>query len=469
MHIFENVDGDQFYYQGLLEYIMSDVVRINEAISPGYGIVVKTMCACEIVDVCDDTSLYKMWHCSDVDSMWDVHFYVYALPIEVVPPPLIQQPDVVMIELDEGLPICHTSQVEVEVESTQFDLLHETEVHHTILPVYNPGLEMVIGIEWPTVNAYNAFLRVNLDGITFSIRNNSNLNHTCPGGSGQSNENVNAQWVAKEVEETIRTVKTTRPTDQNVKKLEPTSWRFSFRHMYKNMKKFHRETQIEWLVWSAAKAFKQFEKNKRMNQLKLENSSAHDWLLKKPFEHWAKPHFDFTTKRLKAKEWEEAGLVLVPRAQTYIDKMIKCYGQYQPTNQENHFLPPSLVRGAGRPRKQKIPYPDEEKMQKGCEKYGGYGRNKKTCKGTPATPRPRVARAPTKVDTSASIKRHMSSLGLPPAVPNMRGRGSGGIGDSGRRSSSGARYSHSHTGLKCAESTHSGLTGLKCAKGMGKF
>ncbi|KAF6153941.1 hypothetical protein GIB67_023718, partial [Kingdonia uniflora] len=74
MHIFKNVDGDKFYYQGLLEYIMSDVVGINEAISHGSGIVVKTLCIGEIVDVCDGTSLHKMWHCSDVDSMWDVQF-----------------------------------------------------------------------------------------------------------------------------------------------------------------------------------------------------------------------------------------------------------------------------------------------------------------------------------------------------------------------------------------------------------
>ncbi|KAF6134363.1 hypothetical protein GIB67_005755 [Kingdonia uniflora] len=89
MHIFKNIDGDQFYYQGLLEYIMSNVVGINEAISPGSRIVVKILCVGKIVDVCDDASLYKMWHCSDVDSMWDVHFNVYAVPIEVVPPPLI--------------------------------------------------------------------------------------------------------------------------------------------------------------------------------------------------------------------------------------------------------------------------------------------------------------------------------------------------------------------------------------------
>ncbi|KAF6148241.1 hypothetical protein GIB67_012016 [Kingdonia uniflora] len=227
MHIFENIDGDQFYYQGLLEYIMSNVVGINKVISPISGIVVKTLCIGEIVDVCDDTSLYKMWNCSDVDNTWDVYFYVYAVPIEVVPPPLIKQLDVVMMKPDEGPPICPTSQVEVEVESTQFDLLQhestqfdpllheaiaretnldsldaeegyysnhlsvdgddgptqadidrcddefkdlakeydnifatqEAEVYYTTLPVHNPELKMVIGMEWPTVDVCRAFLR----------------------------------------------------------------------------------------------------------------------------------------------------------------------------------------------------------------------------------------------------------------------------------------------------------------------
>ncbi|KAF6139330.1 hypothetical protein GIB67_021540, partial [Kingdonia uniflora] len=84
---------------------MSDVVGINEAISPGSGIVVKILCTGEIVYVCDDAILYKMWHCSDVDN-------------------------VVMIKDDEGPPIWPTSQVEVETqfdplqhESTQFDPL----------------------------------------------------------------------------------------------------------------------------------------------------------------------------------------------------------------------------------------------------------------------------------------------------------------------------------------------------------
>ncbi|KAF6170665.1 hypothetical protein GIB67_015617 [Kingdonia uniflora] len=299
MHIFKNVDGDQFYYQGLLEYIMPDVVRINETISPSSGIVVKILCASEIVDVCDDASLYKMWHCNDGDNMWDAHFYAETNPDS--------------LDAEEGYYSNHSS-VDSDDGPTQVDIdrcddvfrdlakeycdnifvIEEAEVHHTILPVYNPGLEMVIGMEWPTVDACRAILR----------------------------------W-------------------------------------------------------------------------------------------------------LKEKEWEEVGLVLVPRAQTHIDKMIKCFGQYQ---------------------------------------------------DAPTTLRPRVAKAPKRVDTNVSMTIHISSVDLPPAIPNMRGRGSDGIGGDGR-SSRGARYSlyymfvlvcccfsitslkiyrysHSYTGLKCAEECHSGL---KCA------
>ncbi|KAF6141009.1 hypothetical protein GIB67_006638 [Kingdonia uniflora] len=35
----------------------------------------------------------------------------------------------------------------------------EAEVHHTTLPVHNPGLEMVIGMEWPTVDACRTFFK----------------------------------------------------------------------------------------------------------------------------------------------------------------------------------------------------------------------------------------------------------------------------------------------------------------------
>ncbi|KAF6155923.1 hypothetical protein GIB67_039254 [Kingdonia uniflora] len=324
---------------------MSDVVGINEAISPGSGIVVKTLCTGEIVDVCDDTSLYKMWHCSDMDSMWDVHFYVYAVPIEVMPPPLIEQPDVVMMEPDEGPPICPTFQVKPKRKGNSLKSSEENtkivkklrasevlEKELDDLPHMNfsddePNIEFEgrVGLEGDApvnvetegevrlgreapVNAETEmfYARINPDGTTFSMRASSNLIHTCPGRSGQSNTNVNAQWMAKEVKEIIRTVKTTRPTSMK-----------------------------ELILRSLAKCSKDLQSNQCKSLLVM----------------------------------------------------------FKPTNQENHFLPPPL--------------------------------------GIPATPRPRVARSPKRVDTNVSMARHMSNIGLPPAIPNMRGRGSGGIGGGG--------------------------------------
>ncbi|KAF6175904.1 hypothetical protein GIB67_003392 [Kingdonia uniflora] len=238
------------------------------------------------------------------------------------------------------------------------------------------------------------YTRVNSDGTTFSMRASSNLIHTCPGRSGQSNKNVNAQWVANEVEETIRAVETTRPT--GVKEL-------------------------------------------------------------------------ISRRRLKAKEWEEAGLVLVPRVQTHIDKMIKYYvASYVQTYKNTIYLVvdgsewdkkiifylPPLVRGSGRPRKQRIPDLDEEKRHKRCGKCGDYGHNKKTCKGAPVTLRPSVARAPKRVDINVSMTRHMSGVGSPPITPNMRGRGSDGIGGGGGRSSRGARQTQDTEAPKSNQASH---------------
>ncbi|KAF6167170.1 hypothetical protein GIB67_029808 [Kingdonia uniflora] len=68
-----------------------------------------------------------------------------------------------------------------------------------------------ICIEAETFNCqWMFYARVNPDGTTFNMRKSSNLIHTYPGRSDQSNKNINAQWVVKKVEETIRTVRTTR-------------------------------------------------------------------------------------------------------------------------------------------------------------------------------------------------------------------------------------------------------------------
>ncbi|KAF6136742.1 hypothetical protein GIB67_020064, partial [Kingdonia uniflora] len=248
--------------------------------------------------------------------------------------------------------------------------------------------------------------------------------------------------------------------------------------------------------------------------------AAHDWLLKEPFEQWDRSHFDFTVKcvhitnnfsesfnmwilkirdmpihklleklnkmlmklvydrRLKAKEWEEAGLVLVPRAQTNIDKMIKCYGQYHMqmiisgsfliigingqrwrVNTNTHECDCHEWQLSGLPCVHVVSVIFPYNYVSCFHKVDSYVQPYKNAiysvvdgseweKGTPATPRPRVARAPKRVDTNVSMEKHMSSVGLPPATPNMRRRGKGGIGGGGGRSSRGARQTQDTEALR---------------------
>ncbi|KAF6138980.1 hypothetical protein GIB67_010706 [Kingdonia uniflora] len=176
------------------------------------------------------------------------------------------------------------------------------------------------------------------------------------GRSGQSNENANAQWVEKDVEEIIGIVRTTKPAGQEAQ-------------------------------------------GKRVERSRCRvNTNTHEC--------------DY-------HEWKLSGLPCMHDVSAILP-----YG-----------WPWVKVE---RPRKQRIPDPDKEKRQKRCGKCRGYGHNKKTCKGAPTTPKPRVAKTSKMVDTNVHMIRHMSSVGLPPAIPNMRGRGSGCIGGAGGRSSIGA-------------------------------
>ncbi|KAF6168500.1 hypothetical protein GIB67_015047 [Kingdonia uniflora] len=129
-------------------------------------------------------------------------------------------------------------------------------------------------------------------------------------------------------------------------------------------------THLESLVWGAAKAWKQTEKQDKLDKLKVNNPEAHDWLVKEPFEHLARLHFDFTAKyehitnnfsesfnnwilkirdrplhralenlnlmmmklmydrRNKGAEWNQDGLV--HRAEEHITKIETFYRQYHP-------------------------------------------------------------------------------------------------------------------------------------------
>ncbi|KAF6152969.1 hypothetical protein GIB67_021574 [Kingdonia uniflora] len=240
----------------------------------------------------------------------------------------------------------------------------EEDAVHSVPPQPTYG-ELRVEMEWATVRT--------TDGYTFTLRKRSNLKHAC--NSGAKNRLANATWVAKQVESVMRPVVGLdgcflKGKYGGVPISYWIGW-FCFRHMYKNMKTVYRGTHLESLVWKAARAYKQVEKKNLLDELKLDNPSAHDWLMKEPFEHWARSHFDFTAncehitnnffesfnnwifkimdkplhkaleklnlmlmklmfdRRQKAKDWEEKCLVLVPRAQTHIDKLKRQYGQYR--------------------------------------------------------------------------------------------------------------------------------------------
>ncbi|KAF6134377.1 hypothetical protein GIB67_005769 [Kingdonia uniflora] len=227
--------------------------------------------------------------------------------------------------------------------------------------------------------------------------------------------------------------------------------------------------------------------------------------------------------RQKTKDWEEKGLVLVPRAQTYIDKLKRQYGQYRiegtkkgdgntgqgitgqyviiavtglscvhvvsvivpyryswanfvseyhklssyvktykdaiypvvnPSEwgqpQPPYFLPPPLVRGPGRSRKEMIHGPDEKRLHKRCSTCGCFGHNKTTCKGPPVVPTPRVVRTRQRLDTNTSRANFMINISLRVDT--------GGERDVGRTGSGG------RTGRNIVE----GMTGARGGRDRGK-
>ncbi|KAF6172123.1 hypothetical protein GIB67_029541 [Kingdonia uniflora] len=106
--------------------------------------------------------------------------------------------------------------------------------------------------------------------------------------------------------------------------------RFCFRHMLKNMKKYHKGAHLERLSWGAARAFRQTEKQEFLNQLGIDIPGAKDYLEKEP---------------TKAESWDQGGLV--PRAVKNLEYLMAHYGEYEMDEviRMNGFQ--SLVLGQG--------------------------------------------------------------------------------------------------------------------------
>ncbi|KAF6146015.1 hypothetical protein GIB67_033374 [Kingdonia uniflora] len=88
-------------------------------------------------------------------------------------------------------------------------------------------------------------------------------------------------------------------------------------------------------------------------------------------------------------------------------------------------LSPPLVRGPGRPKKQKIKDQNEVLGNcRRCRKSGALGHMKKTCKGSSAQPSGTSTRQMNKLDTNSSRAEHRRNVGAPSLqTPIVRGRG----------------------------------------------
>ncbi|KAF6140982.1 hypothetical protein GIB67_043228 [Kingdonia uniflora] len=206
------------------------------------------------------------------------------------------------------------------------------------------------------------------------------------------------------------------------------------------------------------------------------------------------PELGFMGDMLASSDFES--LVLVPRAQTHIDKLKIQYGQYriegtkkggcfvsehhkvssyvktykdviypkvdssewgQP--QPPYFLPPPLMRGPGRPRKERIHNPDEKKPHKRCGTCGCFGHNKTTCKGPPVVPTPRVVRTRQMLDTNTSGANFMINISLQVDAGGERDAGRTGSGGRTGRNTVGGRTSARGGGGRTRRNAVGGRTG----------
>ncbi|KAF6163862.1 hypothetical protein GIB67_024717 [Kingdonia uniflora] len=126
-YIINNVDGDQFYFHGLLDFAFSIMSEMNAAFQPGVVLDVMTLYLGSKFLVRNDTDLLKMWKMSDIESLWDVHFYIKQrdeVPLGIVDPiDLDAIPEVLLIDSDDDAPIEEiANQVEPIVEPIVYNI-----------------------------------------------------------------------------------------------------------------------------------------------------------------------------------------------------------------------------------------------------------------------------------------------------------------------------------------------------------
>ncbi|KAF6135406.1 hypothetical protein GIB67_027280 [Kingdonia uniflora] len=445
--------------------------EMNATFQPGVVLDVMTLYLGNKFLVRNDTDLLKMWKMSDVENLWDVHFYIEQkdeVPLGIVDPiDLDAIPEALLIDSDDDAPIkeiatqvepivyniqaqkpkklvTKPSDGEVIVENTdvggntvgegvedmggstidrehrggvgdmieninrcdlefrdlakEYDAIfvEEEDAVYSVPPQPTYG-ELRVGMEWATVVRlfckdenceWMFYARRTTDGHTFTLRKNSNLKHTC--SSGAKNRLANATWVAKQVE-SVMSEKIVGSYDEGyIMQLE-----LCLQILHSNPGNIAVVSKDRLVL--VPKAQTHIDKLKRQyGQYRIEGTKKGDV----PYRYsWANFVSEYHKVSSYVKTYKDAIYPVVDPSE---------WGQPQPP----YFLPPPLVRGPGRPRKERIHDPDEKRPHKRCGTCGCFGHNKATCKGPPVGPTKRVVRTRQRLDTNTSRVNFMINISL---------------------------------------------------------
>ncbi|KAF6158676.1 hypothetical protein GIB67_040190 [Kingdonia uniflora] len=340
-----------------------------------------------------------------------------------------------------------------------------------------------VGMEWPTISEAREYLRkfaILNKFETIQVKNESyrlrrsydghsmvlkgcHFEHTCTGKVGSENKLVNALWIANEIEELVRDVKTLTPKDvqttirrkYGVNVSYYTSWNAkaicieritgSFDDGYNRLPELTRQLTYDRRVkvqgWDqnfvVPRAKIHIDRIKRLyNEYEPQGSDFNSWVvISKDGKKWK---VNLEERTCNYNEWNCSEYHIVSSyVKTYSGSVLAISDPSLWNKTVSiKVLPPPLVRGDGRPRKV-IRKGDAEggSQQKRCHKCGHLDHNKKTCKGPPVELRPRGSQPATRVigggrprgnrpkDSFGTRSGVIAELPIQPTVPTPRGRG----------------------------------------------
>ncbi|KAF6135670.1 hypothetical protein GIB67_028241 [Kingdonia uniflora] len=305
-----------------------------------------------------------MWKMSDVESLWDVHFYIEQrdeVPLGFVEPiDLDEIPEVLLIDSDDDAPI---EEITTQVEPIVEPIVSNIQVQRLKKLVTKPSDDEVI--------VENVDVGGNTVGEGVEDMGGNTVDGEHRGGVGDMGINTD-NWSELDpnnlnAEEGYNSTHTSQdgddgPTQENIDRCD-----------------------LEFIDLA-----KEYD-----NIFAEEEDAVHSdnaWL----------------TGSFVSEYYKVSSYVKTYKYVIYPVVDPSEWGHPQPP----YFIPPPLVREPGRPRKERIHDPDEKRPHKRCSTCRCFGHSKTACKGSPVVPTARVVRTRQKLDTNTNRANFIINISL---------------------------------------------------------